>query len=904
MNNKLHEDIINALRNDGEFNFKEVGKYFQQGRCPYCGRKSLFISKDSPHRIACSHKESCNGGDHYNETTRERYKDLFEELSKRYPATREDPEATAKAYMSEIRGFPLNKIANWFTQGVLPLGHGRFAPTVRFNLWDGYYWERLINSSDVRIYGDKNHNKAGLIYKNKHWAPPNLTIDDGDTVFIVEGIFHAIALTLIGKKAIAAFSSNNLPRDFIKQHSGKNITWAFGYDNDENEAGNKAAVKYRNELRKMGEKNILIFNCPVGEDWDDVYRKGELNEESLEKFLLNGRINTAESLEEKAVYMYRVRSYTFRSIEYGKKLYTVSPGTYTKDIEDYLDHVPDFKDKNSVTALELEDGQKLFERCMTKKLVCTAFPSLKYAEVDEDTKEIFYNFKIQFPNNMYKSEIISVPGSSIDTPSAFNKALLNKTVGAKYKGKDIDYEVLFDEWFLNRVPRVTSINYIGYNKETNAYVFPKFAFQNGARVKLNNYGYYQLNKGDLKVNSKSIDIHYNAEFNTDWINDFYKAFSDNGLITLAFFMGSLFAQQVRKKIGYFPFLELTGEPGTGKSTVIEFCQKLIGRDQTEGLNPSKASKASLARALSQLSNMPLVLIEGDSNDENGNKFNYAQFKDAFNGRAIRTTGKMNRGNDFNEPLFLAALMFAQNNTIVGDEATLSRIVHLHSTRKHHSAETKPIADWFRQADVKDFCGFLTSVLSHDKKILDTIFYHYDKLLPSFVNNPQIDMVRIAECHALFSAMVKTLVLIFPNINKQSVDNSINYLVKRAVNRQIRCNDDHPTVIKFWEVYAHLNWKSDSAAGMDSPELVQWLNHSLNDSKIAISLQEVIERSAKTGNGFFDSAELKPLLKQSKKRKFIGIKTIQSSITGKSKYCWIFQKCAEDIDPNKATTSEI
>jgi Cdc6-like AAA superfamily ATPase len=70
-------------------------------------------------------------------------------------------------------------------------------------------------------------------------------------------------------------------------------------------------------------------------------------------------------------------------------------------------------------------------------------------------------------------------------------------------------------------------------------------------------------------------------------------------VCLSFFFGSLFAEQVRTEMKSFPFLEMHGLPGTGKTTLVEFLWKLLGRENYEGFDPAKATPAAMARNLAK-----------------------------------------------------------------------------------------------------------------------------------------------------------------------------------------------------------------------------------------------------------------------------------------------------------------
>ncbi|MDW5308802.1 hypothetical protein R7J43_21845, partial [Acinetobacter baumannii] len=73
----------------------------------------------------------------------------------------------------------------------------------------------------------------------------------------------------------------------------------------------------------------------------------------------------------------------------------------------------------------------------------------------------------------------------------------------------------------------------------------------------------------------ALEINKNQEeYQQTWVKDFIDAYGVKGLIGLTAFFGSLYAQQIRKTHKSFPFVELVGEPGTGKSTLITFLWKL------------------------------------------------------------------------------------------------------------------------------------------------------------------------------------------------------------------------------------------------------------------------------------------------------------------------------------------
>lgn len=903
----LEQEIINALKDDVNFNFKETARYFQYGKCPECNRKTVYIKKDNPGRIACSHTDSCG----YSETTRVRYAHLFENISERYPATQEDPNASANAYMSHVRGFPLVKISNWYSQGYLPLNNGKKAPTVRFNLWDGFYWERLINQRDVWTYGDKNHNKKGLIYRNKCWQPPNQKFKQGDRVFIVEGIFHAIALSVCGYKAVAAFSSGNLPRDIIKQYQKHKITWCLAYDNDDNGAGNEAAKKFRRELHSMDCDDIAIYHCPKGIDWDDAYRSGELDENFIRACRFRGEINSAETLEDKSRWLYLRREFTYKVVDFNNRFYSVSVEGFNEELAKAIDKSAqadmlnidsaELHKKTTSEALHTETGKNIFNNTLEAHAISNCLPNFLFSQINKITGEIAYNFLISYPS-ANKARQVAFAGSALESPASFNKALLNQSPGATFDGSANQLKRIRDQWFDNGVLIVETVPFVGYDKDTKIYIFPEFAFYNCRYLRPNKSGFVSANNTRLKTTLKSIPIKTSKEFKGDWANNFFKIFHYNGLVCLAFFLGSLFAEQLRERLGFFPFLELTGEPGSGKSVLLEFCWKLLGRSEYEGFNPSKATFAARSRAFTQVSNMPVVLMEGDSmdgKDAKKGRFDFNELKDLFNGRGIRATGAFNRGNDIEEPPFRGTILIEQNATVDADEAVLQRIVHLHATRAHQRPENKPLADWFRRVEVKEVCGFLYEALSKETQIIDHVINHYRRVDRQLGSDATIKYTRIAECHALVTACVNALPLVLPKLAASLLPQTETHLQQRAHDRQQRMATDHPTVAAFWEIFDLLNVRElqseeERLAGIRGEER-ETLNHSLNSDRIAINLQEFHQACEKARVQRLDLAELKKLLPGSRRHKFIANKTVKSQIhEGKSRWCAVFSKESANV----------
>jgi len=880
----VHE-IVRALINDPVLQFKDRGSYLQEGVCPSCGKKELYVSKEKPWIIDCNRKNRCGANFKVSELVPE----LFTNFTERYKPTEKEPNRTADAYLALTRGFDLSKIRGWYEQAACQMPRTNFYfTTVRFYLDKERtrYWERIIDKTEKA--GKKAHfggrrKPDGSVFKGDVWTPPGQTLKKGDTCFIVEGIFHAIALYHHGIKVAAAFSCNNFPSNFIKQHEKKEIMWVLGLDGDK--AGVKDMRKHAKRLKDMGQK-YMAYKLPAGRDWDDLHKEGMLPPEGewgrpdplveptqAQRFVkecrYQGRLMLAENVRE---YAYHVHFQT------GKKRIVV--GMFGRLYSCEVDIEKFQKEKMSDRVTD-KRNISVFRDCCSKKRICNRHPECMYLERDEIQGEQWYVFKIRSPKR--PTQIVNLDGTSIISVEGFRKALVTKTSGGDFHGSPQDLKELSERWLGDEIKEVRSVSWVGYDKESESYVFPERAYHKGQEKKLSEENFFSIGREYIRPGLKSISVSPKGDFTPDWFDDFLTAFSWQGVALLSFWLGTLFVQQIRQQHKSFPFFELTGDPGAGKSTVLEFLWKLFGRDDYEGFDVMKATKAGRRRAFSQLSNLPIVIIESDRDsgitDGKQRQFNFDECKPFYNGRGTGTLGVAKRNNEVEESIFQASLVISQNAEVEGSEALLQRIVHCHADKAHHGHGTREVARKFERASSSDYCGFLAKALKNEKKILSTYFEAFDRIEGHF--SQVLKNERIAKNHAQIAACGHALKVIFPSISDQQIQSLQNYLRQRAALREDRLAMDHPAVEDFWETYEYLEAKTHSSE--------YGVNHTLEKGQIALSFKTFEERCRALGQTIPDMKLLKKLLPHSKRYPLIEkSRVVKSCIISKSIRCWVFQ----------------
>lgn len=875
-------EIVSALASDSQFEFKDTGQYLNKGICPECGKREVFVNKSDPRRLQCNRLNKCD----WSETTRALYPHLFKQYSERYPATPENPKATADAYMAHNRGFDLSVIRDWYTQERYRIPKtNHVVETVRFYLdpEKTRFWERLIDQKKddgQRVNFGGRRKEDGSVVKGDWWMPPDQKIDAGDTVYLVEGIFHAIGLRLSGYKACALLMAGNFPEHGIDPFRGRNVRWRLALDDDK--AGRKYMLKHCRKLLDMRERADIVLTGTGNRDWDDLYRLDRINDHFLKDALWRGRMFSAKNVTQKVWAYYSWKRFTHSVTDFGNRLFSVK-------IDDKLGN--DLAD-NGVEITDLK-AIEIFTSHASIVPISNCYPKFLYCEQHTLTREISYFFEVDLSNNN-PSVQVSFPGAGIESPAAFNKSLLTRVAGATFDGDANEYRLIRQHWFKKKTLQVETVPFVGYDRDSESYIFQSWAVYKGKILEPNEHGYFLAGGKPIKTSFRGFLVERGRDdWKSDWFEDFMKVFHWNGLVCLSFWFGTLFAEQIRADLKSFPFLEITGQHGTGKSTLLEFLWKLCGRDEYEGFDPSKSTFAARARSFMQVSNLPIVLIESDreASGAKQKQFDFEELKTAYNGRAIRSLGVFNRGNDVEEPPFRGSIIISQNAAVDGSPALLSRIIQCRFSTAHFTENSRAIASRFELATAAEFAGFMPACLKKEPEILVQFRVMYPVYLKRLEGIERIKDPRIMKVHATLMACASALRLIIPQITQERLDSLWTFVVHLAIARQASLNQDHPVVQSFWENYDFIHEREVGPSAMGPPTCREMLNHSSHAGEIWINLPQFYKFCLENKVETIPTADMKKYLPGSISRKYLGQKNVRSKLENRVLWCWIFKDSA-------------
>jgi hypothetical protein len=785
----------------------------------------------------------------------------------------EDPKAAAKHYLKTVRGLSVNE--NLFSQETFASG-GKTSATVRFQVDDGVFWERIIDDSSF----DRKANFRGS-YKGKVWKNPTIKIPKNttDEIYITEGIFDAIALNQATNKiTVSAMSTSNYPMEFIEQHPHATFCIALDYGT----AGTSATKKWVKEL-KAGGKKYKVFTPHSTSDWNDLFKQNKLNGDYLQSCYFKGMQLISNSANEK---------YAWRVVEsrvckndnwWGVKTITFDNSYYQCQVDEKTLVATNAQQvKEAIDVGDFKESVNLLISSIKTRLISTATANLLYTQYDLVDKSFSYYFDVA-TKGVKDLKQIEVGANHIADAASFDKTLISKVGQATFLGDNQAMKDLRMMWFAKRKPTIETVRHQGYSVKHKAYIFNDFGYKNGRKYIANKQNYIQIGgEKAVKTTFNGWHVPIEGDTSTQWFDDLDTAGGNNAITGLAFWLMSLFAQQVRAVHKNIPFWEFTGLAGSGKSTIIEFLWQLFGRDDYEGEDPEKMSFVSLARTMMQASNIPVVLLEGDRDTENHRKkLSMDSLKTLFRGQSPYSRALKNNGIETDNEPFYGTIVISQNAAIDGEPQILTRIVQCWADKSNLNKQTYEAAKRLKKYKTEEVCGFMHSALKREIDILSTYKKYHDKYLQALLQKDEIKEPRIAENHAQLMAFGKALQLLVPEFDNERLKNWLIFMSDLAISRQSAINGDHPLVSDFWDLYDDYNEMQDEHGC-----ITERLNHNYNTQKIAINLNHAKEFFHNKGH-YIDIPALKKLLKNSKRYKFIKQTKVKSSITNKSVHCWVF-----------------
>ncbi|CDO35804.1 toprim domain-containing protein [Novosphingobium sp. KN65.2] len=899
MRDDIRSEVLTNIKRDYGFG-EPRGDWLQKGRCPQCNKKELFTSASKPWVLRCGRANRCG----WEGEVKELYPEIFDNWSNRHQVTEQNPNAAADAYLSHARGLDLRLLRGSYTQeNYFDRQRSIGSATVRFDLPGGSWWERLIDQPGR--FDKKARFKFGASYSGQVWQHPANSIDElaaAKEIWIAEGIFDACALAQAfrgdelkdaGLAAVSAMSVNNYPDKFLDAlrkaiangayptHQPR-LIFAF----DVGKAGTDYTRKYVKRARDEGWTASAAQPRPEGEDdkldWNNLLVRERLTAKHLDDYRSHGKILVAGDAFEKAWMLWQRKQSNSFPLTFNSEIYwaTFSP----KKLDEIVAELRENQEWSDRPMEELR--AEAAEQAGAIERICNASFRTLYFQRNPATNENAYYLRVDFPVDRPAVKA-DFSGGTMTSAGDFKKRMMSVAAGALWRGTTDQLDRLVEQQ-TRRIKTVETLEFTGYDRKRDVYVLGDFAVRRGRVIRLNDEDFFDFGDCALKLatTERLLEIEYDAQVvPTDWFPIVIEAFDMNGLVVVAYWMMTLFAEQIRAETKSFPFLEGTGLPGTGKSTLLEFMWKASGRENYEGFDPTKATTAAIARNFGKVSNLPVVLIEGDRAEgvPHSKRFEWEELKSLYNGRATRSRGVKNGGMETFEPLFRGSIIIAQNDPVSASPAVLERIMSLHFDKSRFSPETRAAAEKLERWPVEELSGFLLHALRREADFLKIWRECYSRYFDELQNATGVNNIRLLRNHAQLAAALTAMRCILP-VSDGLHRAGLEYIAEMTKTRQRLVSSEHPVVEKFWQIFDYLQETETESQATDRP-----INNSRKpETEIAISLPQFFERCRERGQTPPTEDELRRHLKTSKTRKFVAQKTVNNP-KGKHLYCWVFTR---------------
>lgn len=226
-----------------------------------------------------------------------------------------------------------------------------------------------------------------------------------------------------------------------------------------------------------------------------------------------------------------------------------------------------------------------------------------------------------------------------------------------------------------------------------------------------------------------------ARVNFDWLKDYDEVFGETGKKALAWWVGTMFAQRIRRDFEFWPFFNLIGEPGAGSSSLLHILWKINGEDNTEGFDPSRSTRAGRSRMFAQARNSPVVILLDSENAEN--KYDHGELKNLYDGIFSRVCA----GKDDNSPLNYSNCSFAggvllNGRGVLSSDAIAGRCICAMLTYEQHSKASAEALVRLNKLKPLDFLPFKNGILNNADHIYSTFKHKYNCICGNYSRHIQ------------------------------------------------------------------------------------------------------------------------------------------------------------------------
>ena len=256
-------------------------------------------------------------------------------------------------------------------------------------------------------------------------------------------------------------------------------------------------------------------------------------------------------------------------------------------------------------------------------------------------------------------------------------------------------------------------------------------------------------------------------------DDFYAVFGSQGVVALAWWLGAKLAEEIRVTQLSFPFLHITGGPGSGKSSLQSYLWKLLGEETFSACVPERATRAGRLRTIANAGQRKQVVTFDSMPGGEDTGYDWDELKDLYSsGASIH--GQSTRM----EPIrFHGAVVICSSQPIECSDALSSRMALVRMPAPSTTSRSHVIS--LQQLTAQQARTFGQAINQRTGELLDTI----NRLSPAYTaslhqqHGGQLDQ-RAAKNGGQLKALIDALSLLLSlsNEQRQQALNEVEYCV--------------------------------------------------------------------------------------------------------------------------------
>lgn len=353
---------------------------------------------------------------------------------------------------------------------------------------------------------------------------------------------------------------------------------------------------------------------------------------------------------------------------------------------------------------------------------------------------------VHFPRRLIKvtnfknhTEVLEIPTKAFVSNTEFS-VFVESVGNFPWNGSISDLKLL-RMYLYDKMFDYEEVDSLGWHR-AGYFIFANGVY-NGKFKPIDDLGFVKMDKKNFFIEPlSSIHKHSQEDFEDEkkfiykkredvtfekWAKLFIEVHKDNGMITMSWFMASLFRDFIYKQFKFFPHLFLFGPPGTGKSQMGWSVRSMGFCGIKKPFNLSGGTQVAFYREFSHFTNFPCWF------DEYDNSIDYQRvqsLKAAYDGAGHKKSVKDSDKRTKTVPVNSSCMISGQQLP-VADNALFKRVILLQFHQMEFSSQEDEKFKDLQNMEADGLTFITAGIINYRKHLIENFDAEFDKILEQF-----------------------------------------------------------------------------------------------------------------------------------------------------------------------------